>query len=366
MSRIVEQFFSYFSGVTGIMMEQRLLGAVVVMVLFAVLALLVDFFIHRIANYIGRKSNVEIDKTFLGGLHRPAWITLLLIGALMSVLWLNFDQRISFIVTAILKTFLIVVGAVGLGRLMKSICHQWWLRRRQGQQIINMFDNIGRVMVLMAAAALLLLVWRINISPLLASAGIVGLAVALAARDTLANFFGGINIFLDKPFTTGDYIILESGERGEVVDIGVRSTLIRTRDDEQISIPNSIVANTKIINESAPESRYRVRIKVGVAYDSDIEQVEAALLKVAELNQSISHDPQARVRLRALGDSSLDFELLCWAKSPADRGRVIHELNSAIFNEFKKMNISIPFPQQDVYMHHLQTDKVNPPEGALK
>jgi small-conductance mechanosensitive channel len=221
-----------------------------------------------------------------------------------------------------------------------------------------MFENIGRVLMLLAAAALLLLVWKIDVSPLLASAGIAGLAVALAARDTLANFFGGVNIFLDKPFTTGDYIILESGERGEVVDIGVRSTLIRTRDDEQISIPNSIVANSKIINESAPEPRYRVRIKVGVAYDSNLDQVEAALLKVAESNQRISHNPEARVRFRAFGDSSLEFELLCWAKTPADRGRVIHELNRAIFEVFKTMRISIPFPQQDVYIHAEQTHPV--------
>jgi small-conductance mechanosensitive channel len=273
---------------------------------------------------------------------------------------MNLDQRLNFIVTAILKTLLIVVGTVGLGRLMKSICHQWWLRRRQGQQIIHMFENIGRVLVLVAAAALLLLVWKIDVSPLLASAGIVGLAVALAARDTLANFFGGVNIFLDKPFTTGDYIILESGERGEVVDIGVRSTLIRTRDDEQISIPNAIVANSKIINESAPEPRYRVRIKVGVAYDSNLDQVETALLEVAASNQRISHNPEARVRFRGFGDSSLEFELLCWAKTPADRGRVIHELNRAIFEEFKTKRISIPFPQRDVYMHTEQTKSVEP------
>ena len=175
--------------------------------------------------------------------------------------------------------------------------------------------------------------------------------MALAARDTLANFFGGINIFLDKPFITGDYIILESGARGEVVEIGVRSTFVRTRDDEQISIPNAIVANTKIINESAPEPRYRVRIKVGVAYNSNLEEVEAAMLEVADANQRISHVPEPRVRFRAFGDSSLEFELLCWAKTPADRGRVIHELNLAIFSEFQKRNISIPFPQRDVYMH---------------
>jgi small-conductance mechanosensitive channel len=364
MTRIIEQFFDYFSRVTGIMMEQRILGALAIMAVFAILAILIDFVIHRIVNYISKKSKVDIDHTFIAIIHRPAWIIILLIGALMSVMWLNLDQRSNFIVNAIIKTLLILTGAVGLGRLMKSICHQWWVKRRQGQQIIHMFENVGRVLVLLAAVALLLLVWKIEISPLLASAGIVGLAVALAARDTLANFFGGINIFLDKPFSTGDYIILESGERGEVVDIGVRSTLIRTRDDEQISIPNSIVANTKIINESAPEPRYRVRIKVGVAYNSNLEQVEAALLKVADSNQSIAHDPEARVRLRAFGDSSLEFELLCWAKTPADRGRVIHELNSAIFEKFKEMDISIPFPQRDIYMHPLQTDPVDPSKGV--
>lgn len=353
----MEQFFEYFSRATGIMMEQRILGALVIMVLFAILAAIVAFFIHRIANYISKKSKVEIDSTFIGGIHRPAWIIILIIGALMSVMWLNLDQRFNFIVNAILRTLLIMAGVVVLGRLMKSICHQWRVKRRQGKRIIHMFENVGRVLVLLAAAALLLLVWRIDISPLLASAGIVGLAVALAAKDTLANFFGGINIFLDKPFTTGDYIIIESGERGVVVDIGVRSTLIRTRNDEQISIPNSILANSKIINESAPSPRYRVRIKVGVGYDSNLEQVEAALLNVTDSNQSISTYPESRVRFRAFGDSSLEFELLCWTKTPADRGLVIHELNSAIFKEFKKKNISIPFPQRDVYVHSQQTDK---------
>jgi small-conductance mechanosensitive channel len=366
MSHAIEQFFDYFSRITGIMMEQRLLGAVVIMALFAILAVLVDFFIHRIINYIRKKSNVDIDNTVIGSIHRPAWIILVLIGALLSTTWLKPDPRINYVVNAILKTLLIIVFTVGLGRLMKNLCHQWWVKRRQGRQIIYMFENVGRVLVLLSAAGLLLLVWKIDISPLLASAGIVGLAAALAARDTLANFFGGINIFLDKPFMTGDYIILESGERGEVVEIGVRSTLIRTRDDEQISIPNSIVANTKIINESAPEPRYRVRIKVGVAYDSDLKQVEAAMLKVAGANQSIAHVPEPRVRFRAFGDSALEFELLCWARTPADRGRVIHELNLAIFNEFKNLNISIPFPQRDVYVHPLQPDMDDPAKGGVQ
>ena len=108
---------------------------------------------------------------------------------------------------------------------------------------------------------------EIDITPLIASAGIVGIAVALAARDTLVNFFDGINTFIDNPFTTGNKVILESGDRCVGIDIGVRSTLIRTRDDKIISMPNSKQACTKSIDESAPEARVRFRFFV----DSGIE-----------------------------------------------------------------------------------------------
>ena len=144
MTRFIEQFFDYFSKVTGIMMEQHILGALVIMALFAILAMLVDFLIHRIFNFISKKSSVDIDNTLIGSIHRPAWIILLLLGALTSVMWLNFDQRSNFIITAILKTLLIVVAAVGLGRLMKSICHLWWVKRRQGQQIIHTEFHCGQ------------------------------------------------------------------------------------------------------------------------------------------------------------------------------------------------------------------------------
>ena len=194
-------------------------------------------------------------------------------------------------------------------------------------------------------------VWEINITPLLASAGIAGVAVALAAKETLSNFFGGVTVLLDQPYKVGDYIVLDSGERGEVVEVGLRSTRILTRDDVQISIPNSIITNTKVINESAPEPRFRVRIKVGVAYGTDVDQVEEVLLSVARDNPLVVTKPEARVRFRTFGDSSLDFELLCWAHRPHDKGRITHQLNRAIYKAFEQAGIVIPFPQRDVYMH---------------
>ena len=156
---------------------------------------------------------------------------------------------------------------------------------------------------------------------------------------------------MDNTYKVGEYIILESGERGEVVEIGIRSTRIKTRDDVIVTIPNSIMANSKIINESAPVPNFRVRIPVGVAYGSHIDEVEQELLAVAHGTENVLKEPEPRVRFREFGDSSLNFELLCWVKEPALRGRTVHKLNKAIYQTFEAKGIQIPFPQRDVHIH---------------
>ncbi len=188
------------------------------------------------------------------------------------------------------------------------------------------------------------------VTAVFASAGIVGMAVALAARETLSNFFGGVSIFLDRPFKAGDYIVLETGERGEVKTVGMRSTRIQTRDDILITIPNSIITSVKIVNQSAPHPHFRVRIPVGVAYGTDIDEVEKVLISVGETHEAVMDSPVPRVRLRSFGDSSINIELLVWAIQPRDRGRLIHELSKLIVRRFEEEGIVIPFPQRDVHI----------------
>lgn len=140
-------------------------------------------------------------------------------------------------------------------------------------------------------------------------AGILGLAISFAAKDTLANLFAGVFILADSPYKLGDFIILDSGERGAVTQIGIRSTRMLTRDDVEITVPNSIMGNVKILNETGgPGEKYRIRIKVGVAYGSDIDKVQSVLLDVAQRNREVLKTPAPRVRFRAFGDSSLDHD----------------------------------------------------------
>jgi len=188
------------------------------------------------------------------------------------------------------------------------------------------------------------------VTAIFTSAGIAGVAVALAARETLANFFGGVTIFLDRPFRAGDYIILDTGERGAVKAVGMRSTRILTRDDILITIPNSVITNVKIVNQSLPQQHFRIRLKIGVAYGSDLEQVEKVMLEVSQTNPLVMPTPAPRVRLRSFGDSAIHFELLAWVVRPHDQGRLIHELSKALYYRFRDEGIEIPHPQLDVHL----------------
>ena len=170
----------------------------------------------------------------------------------------------------------------------------------------------------------------------------------------LSNLFAGLSIVADAPYKLGDYVVLDSGERGKVTFIGLRSTRILTRDDIEITIPNGVIGNAKIINEAGgPSEKRHIRIPIGVAYGSDIDKVIETLDHVAKDHDEICENPKPRVRFRKFGTSSLDFELLCWINQPVDRGRMEHELNCAVYNLFQKEGIEIPFPQQDVYVRSM-------------
>jgi small-conductance mechanosensitive channel len=351
---IMETMQRWLTKALALVTESELLGAGIILILALIAAKLVDFFLERVVLSFARKTSFHLDDAVIKILNKPIRVSILLLGALVGVRWIAPHPPFAFILVAVIQTLLVILWALAFNALFRRIAGDWiehWRRAgRQGTEMISLVGNILRVILLAAAVFLFLSIWRIDVTPLLASAGIAGIAVALAAKETLSNFFGGVSVFLDQPFRTGDYIILDSGERGEVVDIGLRSTRILTRDDVQISIPNAIIANTKVINESAPEPRFRVRLKLGVAYGTDVDELEEILLSAARNNPLVAPAPEPRVRFRAFGDSALEFELLCWAHRPHDKGKLVHELNKTIYTLLDHANITIPFPQRDVHV----------------
>lgn len=335
--------------------ESRILNALLIFFLIVVLAKIVDLFIDKVARRITKFTKFKLDDKIIDLVHKPIFLTVIVIGAIYTIQFLNASEKIIFYTNGILYSVLTIIWGICVARISNLIIENSVYKMADltglSREVIPLIENVWKVVIVAAGFMVILSLWKVSITPLLASAGIAGAAVAFAAKDTIANFFGGISIFVDRPYKIGDYIVLDTGERGEVVEIGIRSTRIKTRDDILISIPNSIIANTKIINESAPIPNFRVRIPIGVAYGSDIDIVEKTLVEIASQNENILKEPEPRARFREFGESSLNFELLCWAREPALRGLTVHELNKEIYKKFNEIGIKIPFPQRDIHIY---------------
>jgi len=359
--------FSAFIDQFAILQENVFLKRLVIILIYALLSKGVDIFIDRVLARVAAKTRIRADDKLIKFLHIPLCWTVFGFGILHALSIGTLSDPWQLILPNSTKTILLILWIIAAIRIFNWMVEQYMsgahARGTIGKDLFMLLKNVLRVVVVVAGLLWLLSIWEISLTPLFASAGIAGIAVALAAKDTLANFFGGISIFMDNTYKVGEYIILETGERGEVVEIGVRSTRIKTRDDVIVTIPNSIIANSKIINESAPIPRFRIRVPVGVAYGSDLEHVESVLLAVAEANSNVEKFPEPRVRLRVFADSSINFELLCWVKDPRDKGLEVHNLLKAAYNAFAAHNIVIPFPQRDIHIKTSEAD-ILPPDKA--
>lgn len=337
-----------------IFQEVVLLKRLAVVVIYAVLAKAVDLFIDRVLMRLVNRTKINFDDQLINLAHGPICWTVFGVGVLHAFVLKEMSAPWQTVLPALVKSLMLLVWLLFSIRFFSLVAEKnlasALTRGKIGQDLFHLLKNIMRVVLVVVALLWLLAIWKVDLTPLFASAGIAGIAVALAAKDTLANFFGGISIFMDNTFKVSDYVILDSGERGEVVEIGIRSTRIKTRDDVLITVPNAILANTKIINESAPIPRFRIRVPVGVAYGSDLGRVEEVLLAVARANPNVVIDPEPRARLRTFADSSVNFELLCWVGDPRLKGLEIHNLLKEIYLAFAEQNIVIPFPQRDVHI----------------
>jgi len=332
--------------------------ALVIVIVSGLIAWIFDRFIITRINNLARKTRVDFDNRLVELLHAPIYTSVILLGLGLAAYRLGFDDPFRFIVYSSLQSIAYIVWTVLLLRVTKLVLG--WVAHNDRHfnilhpQTLPLFENIANIAIFVFAIYIIFSAWHVDMTAWLASAGIVGIAVGFAAKDTLANLFSGVFILADAPYKIGDFIVLDSGERGEITHIGIRSTRLLTRDDVEVTVPNSVMGNTKIINESGgPAEKYRIRIAVGVAYGSDIDQVRDILMDIALSQDAVCEEPEPRVRFRTFGASGLDFELLCWIDQPVLRGRMIDVLNSLVYKRFIDEGIEIPFNKQDLYIKEL-------------
>jgi small-conductance mechanosensitive channel len=339
-----------------------LIGFGILILVSFLAAKLAQAIVRRGITRLTRKTKTEFDDKVVALLHRPVFILVFFTGLAVAIKDLAkdlaFSDELTRTVVNVLQTLIVLVwfraGFPFFNLVLDGVSR---LRDRFTlieERTLPLFDILAKVILIAGASYMLLDVWDFDPTPWLASAGVLGIAIGFAAKDTLANLFGGFSILADAPYQIGDFIVLETGERGRVTNVGIRSTRLETRDDIEITIPNASIANAKIMNESGGKwEKERIRIKVGVAYGSDVDRVCEVLEQVAVGHEHVCPEPAARVRMRGFGDSSLDFELLCWIDEPVLRGRLSHELYMDVYKALNREKIEIPFPKRDVYLYQV-------------
>ena len=304
---------------------------------------------------VTEKTKSNLDDRLVEYLSHPLVLTTVTVASMLAVSAYRLPKTVNDIALSFLATILLfswLRAGLRTARIMlELIGHNRHRFEIIQERTIPLFDMTIKILLVGIAAYLFLLIWGINPTAWLASAGVIGIAVGFAAKDSLANLFSGIFIVADAPYKIGDYIVLDTGDRGKVTNLGMRSTRLLTRDDIEVTVPNAIIANAKIINESGgPWVMHRIRIPVGVAYGSDVDDVCEVLEEVANDHPEVVKQPFPRVRMRAFGASSLDFELLAWIDHPEKRGKVKHDLLKNVYKRLNKENIEIPFPQTDIHV----------------
>jgi MscS family membrane protein len=315
------------------------------------LKVLIEKFLARLA----RHTQSSQENQIIAYLSAPIMQTTVTLGLVLIVLSLELSDFSQLLSIRILLTLLMLFWGRAWFKATSVILTALESNKERFHafqpRTVPLFEMGIKLSLLGLFAYLFFSIWGINATAWVASAGIIGIAVGFAAKDTLANLISGVSIVADAPYKIGDYIVLDTGERGIVTHLGIRSTRLLTRDDVEISIPNAVIGAAKITNESGgPWVKQRIRVPVGVAYGSDTEKVVRILEEVANDNAIILDSPAPRVRMRRFGQSSLDFEMLGWIATPEQRGLVVHELLMEIDRRFRAEGIEIPFPQTDIHI----------------
>lgn len=212
--------------------------------------------------------------------------------------------------------------------------------------IASLISMTLKVLLLVSVISML----GVQMTSFIALLGGAGVAVGMALSGTLQNFAGGVMILLFKPFKVGDFIEAQ-GYAGTVKEIQIFNTILLTADNKTIIIPNAPLSNSSLINYSAQSTR-RVDMTFGIAYDDDIDLAKDVLKKLVSTEERILKEPATQVVVGELADSSVNLFVRAWVNS-ADYWGVFFDFTEKAKKEFDKAGLSIPFPQQDVYMHHI-------------
>jgi small-conductance mechanosensitive channel len=361
-----------FLNLTPTEWEQNIISAVIVLTAAVLARPVLTFILDKLIARLTRFTKSTLDNLIIEAIRPPLyWLVILL--ALEAAL-----KRLDFLpssfqsdlagVTYVLYSLLVLAA---LWRVINAFA-QWYAQdiaektdTPLDNQMVPFVRRILLILLVVIVAIIVLGHFEVEISGLVTTLGIGSLAVALAAQAALSDTISGFIIMADRPFRIGDRIeILELGTWGDVEDIGLRSTRIRTRDNRMVIVPNSVVGKSLVVNYAYPNTEYRIEIHVGVAYGTDLEHARKTLVDAVSQVDGVDPAHPVEALFLEFGDSALVFRVRWWLDSYVDTRRMFDKVNTAMYIALRQAGIEMPFPQRDVHLK-FQEPQVERFEKAL-
>ncbi len=283
-------------------------------------------------------------------------------GVYGAVMNLPLKPMFNALSVKVLLVIIIFAVTVVMARLAVGFINLQGKKAAGALPSTSLFVNLARIIVFSIGILIILQSLGISITPLITALGVGGLAVALALQPTLSNLFAGLQIIISKQVEPGDWVELESGEKGNVTDISWRNTTIKEFPNNLIVIPNSKLANAIVRNYNKPQREMSVLIPVGVSYDSDLEKVERVTIEVAKQVlkdvQGGKPDVDPFIRYTAFADFSINFNVILRVHEYMNKFLIRHEFIKRLHKRYKQEGIEIPFPIRTIHMKGQKQDSV--------
>lgn len=323
------------------------------------LSLFIRFILEQIKTHLVHRTNTRLDDLLIRAVSPPARLAVLVWGFDLATRQITeLAQRWEFEIGRIFFAAYVVIAYVLFYRLIDALT-EWYgteVAHRTATDLdarfLLLFRRIAFLIITVSLIIILLDRFGVEVSGLVATLGIGSLAIALAAQATLGDMFAGFTIMVDQPYVIGDRIeIRDIDTWGDVVDIGLRTTRILTRDHRMVSVPNSVIGKGLVVNYSHPSSKYRVETHVGIAYGTDIELARRVMVEAIQKEDWVMKEERIEALFLKFGDSALEFKVRCWIEHFIETRRVVDKMNTALYQALNEAGIVIPFPQRDVHLY---------------
>lgn len=332
----------------------------IVLLGWAFATLIIIIILDRFFKKLAEKTHTDIDQKIIGILRTPIIIIIIVRGIISALTRLDLPGEYTTVFKFVYN-ICVILGCTWIAfRLFHNVVIYYGkiLAKRTDTQLddilMPVIEKMFMIIIPIIGLILLLQSLGINITVFIAGMGIFGIVLAFAAQETLSNFFSGLHILVDRPFLEGDLIQLDEGDVCEVKQIGMRSCkLYSIYENIMIIMPNTKLASGRIVNLTAPDIKIKIKIRIGVAYGTDIDKVQEILLDIAKKHPHVLKDTEDHhpfVLFTDFGDNSLNFMLGVWIDSVYSRGRIKSDIHSEIYKKFNAEGIEIPFPQRVVWM----------------